>query len=138
MVNEPTSYDTATVLVDHLLTSTKNLQDFRAYPLTQLNTNMENQRIKQLETQWLRQNGISAKHFANTDVLLLKAQRAANCAVTHHAGMLTHEELAAMQRFLRAMRCERSRNSMTTNKAYQVLNTTRKLNRQIYRQSRQF
>jgi hypothetical protein len=138
VVNEPTSYDTATVLVDHSLISTKNLQDFRAYPLTQLNTHMENQKIRQLETQWLRQNGISAKHFANTDVLLLKAQRAAHCAVTHHAGMLTHEELAAMQRFLRAMQCARSRISMTTTKAYQVLNTTRKLNRQLYRQRRQF
>jgi hypothetical protein len=106
--------------------------------LTQLNTHMEKQRIKQLENQWLQQNGISAKHFANTDVLLLKALRAAHCAVTHHAGLLAHEDLAAMQRFLRAMQCARSRDSMTTTKAYQVLNTTRKLNRQIYRQRRQF
>jgi hypothetical protein len=106
--------------------------------LTQLNTHMENQRIKQLETQWLRQNGISAKHFANTDVLLLKALRAAHCAVTHHAGLLAHEELAVMQQFLRAMQWSRSGDSVTTTKAYQVLNTTRKLNRQIYRQRRRF
>jgi hypothetical protein len=106
--------------------------------LTQLNTNMKKQRIKQLETQWLRQNGISAKHFAKTDVLLLKALRAAYCAVTHHASLLAHEDLAVMQRFLRAMQCARSGDRMTTTKAYQVLNTTRKLNRQIYRQRRHF
>lgn len=99
---------------------------------------MENHQKDWPTARWLKQNGISAKHFASTDILLLQAQRAAHHAVTHHAGVLTQDQYSCMQRFLHAMRCERTRSKITTRSTYQVLNTASKIHRQIYRRRRQF
>ena len=89
-------------------------------------------------TQWLKQHGISEKHFADTAIHLLQAQRIAYNAVKHHAALLTNEQRTALEGYLCAMRSERTREKLTPTQAHRVMNIGSKLNRQIFRRKRQF
>ena len=111
---------------------------FCCFLIHALNNSMATWQRKPNAAQWLQQNGISDKHFADIDVPLLQAQRIAHNAVKHHALLLTSEQRTVLDGYLCAMRCERTRRKITPTQTHHVLNIGSKLNRQIYRRKRQF
>jgi hypothetical protein len=111
---------------------------FNPFLFRLLNNSMATWQRKPNAAQWLQQNGISDKHFADIDVPLLQAQRVAHNAIKHHALLLTSEQRTVLDSYLCAMRCERMRRGITFTQTHKVLNIGSKLNRQIYRRKRHF
>jgi hypothetical protein len=95
-------------------------------------------RTEQATDRWLRQNGISAKHFANTDVLLLQAQKTAHYLRYKQSSLLDDSQRGTLQAFLKAMSHQRTQASVTTTQAYQALNIGSKIRRQVFRQRQNF
>ena len=95
-------------------------------------------KAEQATDRWLRQNGISAKHFANTDVLLLQAQKTANYLLYKQSSFIDDSQRSTLQAFLNAMSHQRTQASVTTTQAYRVLNIGSKARRQLFRQRKNF
>jgi hypothetical protein len=91
-------------------------------------------RTEQATDRWLRQNGISAKHFANTDVLLLQAQKTAHYLLHKQPSLLNDSQRGTLKAFLKAMSHQHTQASVTTTQAYRVLNIGSKARRQLFRQ----
>lgn len=103
-----------------------------------LNNTMNAYRTEQATDRWLKQNGISIKQFAITDVLLLQAQRTAHNTLKTHQHSLTPQQISTLQAYLKAMSHHQTQAQITKTQAYRVMNIGSKVRRQVFRRNRQF
>ena len=99
---------------------------------------MDNYTAEKTTARWLKQNGISAKHFADTNVLLLQAQRVAHNTLKTYPNLLSTEQISTLQAFIKAAANQKTQAQITTTQAYQALNIGSKIRRQVFRQRRAF
>ena len=59
---------------------------------------------------WLKQNGISPEHFAETKIYLLQAQKVATNLLKNHAKLLEQNQAHTLNNYLQAMTNEKKRN----------------------------
>ncbi len=103
-----------------------------------LNNAMNDFKAEKATDRWLKQNGITAKHFATTDTLLLQAQRTAHNTLKKHSRLLDTDQVSTLKAYLKAMTHQRTQASITTTQAYRVLNIGSTIRRQVFRHHRQF
>lgn len=94
---------------------------------------MNTYKAEQQAAEWLKQNGINAKHFAAIDVHLLKAQMIASNLLKHHTKLLQHNEVHSLQNFLKAMSSKAKRAKLTKGAAYKVMNIGTAVNRKLFK-----
>ena len=82
---------------------------------------------------WLKDNGISVKHFASIDSQLLKAQQTAFNLLKHHLHLLNDSQIKTLQVYCSQMANDKKRKKITKNFAYKVLNIGTKINRNIFK-----
>ena len=77
---------------------------------------------------WLKQNGIAVDQLLKTDLLSQQAQIVATNLIKHHHKSLSNTQYQLLSNFKQSTK-------QTPNKAYQVLNLGKKMNRQLFKQS---
>jgi len=86
---------------------------------------------------WLKQNGISPEHFAETKIYLLQAQKVATNLLKNHAKLLEQNQAHALNNYLQAMTNKKKRNKLTKAQAYKVMNIGTQANRKLFKKHRQ-
>jgi hypothetical protein len=86
-----------------------------------------------LTADWLRDNGIAVKSFANTHVKLLHAQQTAHTLLTQNLSLLTSTQIKALKAFQRKMSNKKTLAKLKPEAAYTVLNISTKINRQLFK-----
>ncbi len=97
---------------------------------------MKNLHAEMALRSWLKENGLSAEHFEDTDLHLLQAQRIAHNTLKHHAALLEQNQAAALNNFLRAMGSAK-RKTLKLAHAQKVMNIGAAVNRKLFQQHRQ-
>lgn len=99
---------------------------------------MNNYKAEKATHHWLKLNGVSAKHFVNTDILLLQAQRAAHNLLKTHGYLLNTDQIRTLKAYSNAMAHQQTLASVTKTQAYRVLNIGTSTRRQLFRRQKQF
>ena len=86
---------------------------------------------------WLKQNGISPEHFAETKIYLLQAQKVATNLLKNHAKLLEQNQAQTLNNYLQAMINKNRRNKLTQTQALKILNIGTQVNRKLFKQHRQ-
>ncbi len=86
---------------------------------------------------WLKQNGISPEHFAETKIYLLQAQKVATNLLKNHAKLLEQNQAHTLNNYLQAMTNKKKRNKLTEAQAHKVMNIGTQANRKLFKQHRQ-
>ena len=86
-----------------------------------------------LTADWLRDNGIAANSFANTHVKLLQAQQTAHTLLNQNQNLLTSHQIKTLKAFQRNMNNKKARSKLKTEAAFQILNISNKINRQLFK-----
>ncbi|MDH6524982.1 hypothetical protein [Polynucleobacter sphagniphilus] len=97
-------------------------------------------RTRQDENQtstWLKQQGISPEHFAQTQIYLLQAQKVATNILKNYAKLLEQNQANTLNNYLRAMTNTKKRNKLTQAQAHKVMNIGTQANRKLFKQHRQ-
>ena len=94
---------------------------------------MNQKKIDNLRTTWFKENGLSEKKFASTDVHLLKAQKTAHNLLEHQSHLLTNTQTIKLKTFIHSMKNPQLQKKISKGTAYAVLNIQNKINRQNYR-----
>ncbi len=93
---------------------------------------MNQRQIDALRTSWFKENGLSEKKFASTDVHLLKAQKTAHNLLEQHSHLLTNTQTIKLKTFIHSMKNPQLQKKISKGTAYAVLNIQNKINRQNY------
>jgi hypothetical protein len=86
---------------------------------------------------WLKQQGLSPATFADIDIKLLQAQKAAKWLLTHATNLLTTQQTRTLKDFRRRMTSKNTRNKLKPQAALPILNINNKINRQLFQQHKQ-
>ena len=86
---------------------------------------------------WLHEHGLDANTFGTTPTKLLQAQHQAHTLMKHHSNLLSKSQLRTIEHFQKLMAHKRTRERLSPNAAFAVLNISSKINRQLFRQYRQ-
>lgn len=86
---------------------------------------------------WLKQQGISPEHFAQTKIYLLQAQMVATNLLKNHVKLLEQNQANTLNNYLRAMTNTKKRNKLTEAHAHKVMNIGTQANRKRFKQHRQ-
>ena len=126
-----------------------------SFYLVRLNNCMNKRRPKDLLTQkqfeiahaakisesktrdWLKQQSIKPTALIDTDIRLLKAQQAATHLLQHFQHQLTDEEVNTLRRFKKSMNKKLTRDKLSPQAAYPVLNINTKIHRLVFKARRQ-
>ncbi len=90
-----------------------------------------------LTADWLRDNGITVSSFSNTHVKLLQAQQTAHTLLTQSPNLLTSTQTKTLKAFQRKMADKRTRAALKPEAAYPILNINTKINRQLFKLTKQ-
>jgi hypothetical protein len=97
---------------------------------------MKNLHAEMALRSWLKENGLSAEHFEDTDLHLLQAQRIAHNTLKHHAALLEQNQAAVLNNFLRTM-VSGQRKKLKPAQVQKVMNIGAAVNRKLFKQHRQ-
>jgi hypothetical protein len=86
---------------------------------------------------WLKQQGLSPATFADIDIKLIQAQKAAKWLLTHATNLLTTQQTRTLKDFQRRMSSKKTRNKLKPQAALPILNINNKINRQLFQQNKQ-
>ena len=90
-----------------------------------------------LTADWLRDNGIAVNSFSTTHIKLLQAQQTAHTLLTQNLNLLTSNQIKALKAFQRKMTNKKARAKLKPEAAYQILNISNKINRQLFKLHKQ-
>ena len=82
---------------------------------------------------WVKQNGMNIKRFDKLDLLFVRAQQTAHNLLKFHSALLTSEQTATLNDYLKQVNNKAKQNKLTNKKAYSVLNIGTKINRQVFK-----
>lgn len=85
---------------------------------------------------WLKQQGISPEHFAQTKIYLLQAQKVATNLLKNHSQLLEQNQAHTLNNYLQAMSNKKKRNKLTEAQARKVMNIGTQANRKLFKQHR--
>jgi hypothetical protein len=91
----------------------------------------------ELANKWLKQNGIAIKHMDKMDLCLQQAQMVATNLLKHHSERLNSEARNLLSTYIKTVQIRARQNMACRAMAYKVMNLGKKLNRQLFRQTRQ-
>lgn len=99
--------------------------------LVLLNTCMKN--TDNETNKWLQQNGINASTFTKTRIKVLQAQKIAHTLLKEHGRLLSQNEAATLNNFLRAANNHKLRDKITDGQCYKVMNIGTTVNRKLFK-----
>jgi len=85
---------------------------------------------------WLRQNGLSPETFAQTDILLLQALKAAFHTLKNYGDLLDHKQTVTLNVYRLAMANRAQRSRFQARDAHAVLNITTAVQRKVFKRMR--
>jgi hypothetical protein len=89
-------------------------------------------------TNWIKSVGLNVSSFNQLPVQLLQAQQAAHALLTHHRNLLTTEQVKTLREFQRKVVNKKIRHKLKPAAAFPILNISNKINRQLFKQYKQF
>ena len=100
------------------------------------NLNKIHLKDEQLANNWLKDNGITQTLFNKTQVFQLQAYKAATNILKHNVELLKTNEYEQLTSYCKHMLNSRQRNSITMQTVYKVMNTNKRIYRQLFKQNR--
>jgi len=100
------------------------------------NLNKQHLKDEQLTNDWLKANGITQTLFNKVQVFQLQAYKTATNVLKHNVELLTDKEKILLMNYCTAMLNSKQRNSITKRNTYQILNISKRINRQLFKQYR--
>ncbi len=97
---------------------------------------MKNKRDSKLTQTWLVSVGLANVNLNDTDTVVLQAKRAADRLIKQQCNLLDSQELIYIKKFRTNFYTRTKANGALCSSAYKVLNISRKINRQIFKQFR--
>jgi hypothetical protein len=85
---------------------------------------------------WIKKEGLDVQSFVQIHVQLLQAQRQAHALLTHHAYLLSDDQVHVLENFLQQMAHKNTRSRLKPQAAHPILNISSKINRQLFKQHR--
>ena len=86
---------------------------------------------------WLKLQSIKPTALLETDIRLLKAQQAATHLLKHLQHHLTDEQITILRRFKKSMNKKLTRDKLSPQAAYPILNINTKIHRLVFKARRQ-
>lgn len=92
--------------------------------------------IEQQTTAWLKDNGLNDQYLTRLPKDQLHALQTCHHLLSTMAGSLTTKQRRTLKNYRRTVRNEKLRHTVTQGHTYAVLNIGKKLNRQLFKQSK--
>ena len=86
--------------------------------------------------EWLAENGLCAKQLLKTELAVQQAQRIAHNLITHHHQLLTPQQIAQLNQYIKAASYYNSRMRIQQHTTYKVMNIGSRINRKLFTQLR--
>ena len=86
---------------------------------------------------WLKLQSIKPTALLETDIRLLKAQQAATHLLKHFQHHLTDEQITTLRQFKKSMNKKLTRDKLSSQAAYPILNINTKIHRLVFKARRQ-
>jgi hypothetical protein len=96
----------------------------------------EQQDTQQADT-WIKKQGLNTGTFGVTNLQLLQAQQTAHTLLTAHRHVLNQKQIQALKTFQQKINNKRTSEKLKPCAAYQVLNISTKINRQLFQPYKQ-
>lgn len=82
---------------------------------------------------WIRSTGLNTETFNSINPKILQALQTAHALLTQHSTLLTTEQTKIIQNFIRKASNKKLSLKLKPESAYQVLNISSKINRQLFK-----
>jgi len=86
---------------------------------------------------WIKDTGLNVCSFNQLPVLILQAQQIAHSLLTQHIDLLTPDQVKIVRAYQSKVENKKTRNKLKQSSAYPILNISKKINRQLFKQHKQ-
>lgn len=86
--------------------------------------------------EWLADNGLCAKQLLKTELAVQQAQRIAHNLITHHHQLLSTQQIAQLNQYIKAASYYNSRMRIRPQTTHKVMNIGSCINRKLFKQLR--